>query len=144
MMSAFHPGTESVRRILTESRVIAVVGFSSKPQRFSHTIARYLADQGYRVWGVNPMLAGQTIADIPVVARIEDVPESVDLVNVFRRSELVPAILDQAIAAKARVFWMQDGVIHPESAIRASAAGLEVVMNDCTLRCHRQLCIATF
>ena len=138
-MSPFQPSTEDVRRILSESRVVAIVGFSAKPHRFSHTIAVYLANQGYRVWGVNPLLSGQTVAGIPVVARVQDVPETVDLVDVFRRSDQVGPVADDAIAAGARIFWMQDGVIDPESAARTRAAGLEVVMNDCTLRRHRQL-----
>ncbi len=138
----FHPGTEGVRRILTDARVVAVVGFSAKPHRFSHAIAVYLAAQGYRVWGVNPLLADQTLAGIPIVATVQDVPEPVDLVDVFRRSDQVAPIAQDAIAAGARVFWMQDGVIDPASARLAQRAGLEVVMDDCTLRRHRQLGLA--
>ena len=138
-MTSFQPSTEDVRRILVDARVVAVVGFSAKPQRFSHRIAVYLASQGYRVWGVNPLLAGQDLAGIPVVARIQDVPETVDLVDVFRRSDQVSPVAEDAIAAGARVFWMQDGVIDVDSAERVQAAGLEVVMDDCTLRRHRQL-----
>ncbi len=134
-----HPGTEAVRRILETSRTVAVVGFSARPSRFSHAIAVYLKAHGYRVWGVNPLLAGQTIAGIDVVASVQEVPEPVDLVDVFRRSDQVAPVADDAIAAGAKVFWMQDGVIDPASAARVESAGLEVVMNDCTLRRHRQL-----
>jgi predicted CoA-binding protein len=143
-MDTFHPGTDAVRRILTESQVVAVVGFSANPQRFSHSIAVYLAGQGYQVWGVNPLLAGRTVAGVPVVAKVVDLPEHVDLVDVFRRSDRVAPVVDDAIAASAGVFWMQDGVVDPESAARAQAAGLQVVMDDCTLRRHRQLGLATF
>lgn len=142
-MTAFHPGSDAVRTILETADVVAVVGFSARPQRFSHSIAVYLAAQGYRVWGVNPLLAGQTVGGVPVVARVQDVPETVDLVDVFRRSDQVGPIADDAIAAGARVFWMQDGVVNPDAAARVAAAGLTVVMDDCTLRRHRQLGIAT-
>jgi predicted CoA-binding protein len=79
-----------------------------------------------------------------VVAKVVDLPEHVDLVDVFRRSDRVAPVVDDAIAASAGVFWMQDGVVDPESAARAQAAGLQVVMDDCTLRRHRQLGLATF
>ena len=138
-MSRWQPDRHALRTILVEARTVAVVGFSARPSRFSHVIARYLADQGYRVWGVNPALAGQQIAGIEVVARIQDVPVPVDLVDVFRRPEHVPQVLEDALAAGVRVFWMQDGVVDPDSAARAEAAGLTVVMDDCPLRQHRLL-----
>ena len=113
---------------LSQSRTIAVVGLSPNPQRDSHRVARYLKEQGYRVIPVNPMadevLGEKSYPDLP------SVPEPIDMVDIFRRSELVPPVVDQAIQVGARYIWMQDGVVNQEAADKAEAAGLLVVMDN--------------
>jgi len=127
---------DPIRDMLARSKVIAVVGLSSKPHRPSHGVARYLQSVGYRVIPVNPN--EKEILGEKSYARLEDVPVHVDIVDVFRRSEFVPPIVESAIAIGASVVWLQEGVIHEQAAARARAAGLEVVMDRCTLKEHAQ------
>lgn len=127
----------AVRNLLESSRRIAVVGCSPRPDRDSHMIARYLIDAGYDVVPVNPAHAkilGRTCH--PDVASI---PEPVDIVDIFRRPEHVPPIVEAAIAAKAKSVWMQLGVGNEEAAQRASEAGLLVVMEQCIRVAHGSL-----
>ena len=120
--------------ILKSSRVIAVVGLSSRRHRPSYGVAEYLQSVGYRIIPVNP---GETeILGEKCYARLEDIPEHVDIVDVFRRSEFVPEIVESAIRIAARGVWMQEGVIHVEAAERARKAGLFVIMNACILKEH--------
>ena len=120
--------------ILKTSHTIAVVGLSNCGQRPSYGVAAYLQSAGYRVIPVNP---GQTeILGEKCYARLEDIPERVDIVDVFRRSEFVPEIVESAIRIGARGVWMQEGVIHSEAAERARRAGLFVIMNSCILKEH--------
>jgi predicted CoA-binding protein len=125
-----------IRRILKMTRTIAVVGLSPNVFRPSHGVARYLQAAGYRIIPVNPniveALGEQAYPDL------SSVPESVDLVDVFRRPEFVPEIAEDAIVIGAKSLWLQDGVVEPASAARARAAGLDVVMDDCLMRRHRQ------
>ena len=127
---------ETIRKIY-DMKTIAVVGLSPKPQRPSHYVAKYLQDQGYRIIPVNPghnELLGETS-----YATLQDIPESVDVVDVFRRPEHVDPIIDAAIEIGARALWLQDGVVNKAAAEWAEEAGLLVVMNDCMLRQHRHL-----
>lgn len=127
---------DPIRELLERSKVIAVVGLSSKPHRPSHGVARYLQSVGYRIIPVNP---NETeVLGEKSFARLEDIPVHVDIVDVFRRSEFVPPIVESAIAIGAAAVWMQEGVVHEEAAARARAAGLEVVMDLCTLKEHVQ------
>lgn len=126
--------TDLIRDILTRSKVIAVVGLSSKPHRPSYGVARYLQTVGYRIIPVNPN--EKEVLGEKSYARLEDVPIKVDIVNVFRRSELVPPVVESAIAVGARTLWLQEGVVHEEAATRARAAGLDVVMDRCVLKEH--------
>jgi len=120
--------------ILKTSRTIAVVGLSSRKHRPSYGVAQYLQSAGYRIIPVNP---GETeILGEKCYARLEDIPEHVDIVDVFRRSEFVPEIVESAIRIGARGVWMQEGVIHPQAAERARRAGLFVIMNTCILKEH--------
>lgn len=123
-----------LRDILTRSKVIAVVGLSSKPHRPSYGVARYLQTVGYRIIPVNPN--EKEVLGEKSYARLEDVPIKVDIVDVFRRSELVPPVVESAIAVGARTLWLQEGVVHEEAATRARAAGLDVVMDRCVLKEH--------
>lgn len=121
--------------LLRGIRRIAVVGCSPKPWRDSHRVARYLIEVGYDIVPVNP--EADEIFGLRVYPSVRDMPGPVDLVDIFRRSELVPPVVEDAIAAGAKAVWMQDGVIHAAAAQRAIAAGLVVVMDRCILRDHR-------
>ena len=120
--------------LLKTSKTIAVVGLSSRPHRPSYGVAAYLQSAGYRVIPVNP--AETEVLGEKCYARLEDIPERVDIVDIFRRSEFVPEIVESAIRIGARGVWMQEGVIHPEAAERARRAGLFVIMNACILKEH--------
>jgi uncharacterized protein len=137
------PGTapESVDERMAElfrtARTIAVVGLSSSRSRASYGVAKYLQSAGYRLIPVNP---NETeVLGEKAYARLEEIPDKVDIVNVFRRSEFVPEVIDAAIRIGARAVWLQEGVIHEEAAARARDAGLFVVMDRCTLKEHLRL-----
>lgn len=120
-----------IRDILEEVNVVAVVGASSNPERPSHQVMKYLLHKGYRVIPVNPNEAGKSILGEPVVASLQDITEPIDMVDVFRRSEAVAEVVDEAIAANARVVWMQLGVVNQGAASRAEEEGLRVIMDRC-------------
>jgi predicted CoA-binding protein len=124
-------------KILTSFRRIAVVGVSERPERPSHYVAGYLIDAGYDVTPVNPLLG--RVLDRPCYPDLASVPGPVEVVDVFRRSELVAPIVDDAIAVGAHAVWLQDGVVDEAAAAKARAAGLLVVMDRCMLRDHRAL-----
>ncbi len=133
-MSAIEPipyPDAKLRRILGSVRVIALVGASSNWNRPSYFVMKYLQGKGYRVIPVNPRLAGQTLLGERAYASLRDIPEPVDMVDIFRASDQVDPIVDDAIAIGARVVWMQLGIRNDEAGARAEAAGLEVVMNRC-------------
>ena len=117
--------------ILTGARVIAVVGASPRPHRPSHGVMRFLQRQGYRVIPVNPNACDGDILGERCYARLADVPEKIDMVDIFRRSEFAGEAVDEAIAAGAKTVWMQLGVVDRAAAARAEEAGLKVVMNRC-------------
>ncbi len=125
---------DSVSDLLKNSRVIAVVGLSGRSHRPSYGVAEYLQSVGYRVIPVNP--AETEVLGEKCYARLEDIPDHVDIVDIFRRSEFVPEIVESAIRIGASGVWMQEGVIHAEAAERARRAGLLVVMNACILKEH--------
>jgi predicted CoA-binding protein len=130
----------TVDRVLDAMRVVAVVGLSDKPWRPSYGVARYLRDAGVRIVPVNPVLAGATVLDELVYASLLDVPRDIriDVVDIFRRSELVPPIVDDAVArGDAKTIWMQEGVVNDAAASRAREAGLIVVMDSCLAVQHR-------
>lgn len=128
-----------LRDILTRYRRIAVVGLSNNPIRPSYGVARYLIGQGYEVSGVNPNLAGQSVLGRPVYATLADLPQPPEIVDVFRRSVFVPEVMEQAIAAGAKVVWTQLGVKDDAAAALGRAAGLVVVQNRCTAIEHERL-----
>ncbi len=127
------PTHDDLRRILSETRVIALVGASANPDRPSHRVGWFLARHGYRVIPVNPGLAGQSLFGETVVARLSDIKEAVDMVDIFRRSEEVGPVVDEALAAlpSLRTVWMQLGVVNEAAAEAARARGVEVVMDRC-------------
>ena len=127
--------------ILRTSRTIAVVGLSNRRFRPSYGVAEYMKRAGYRIIPVNPNES--TIMGETCYPDLESIPESVDIVDVFRRSEYLPEIVEAAIRKGAKAIWMQEGVYHEEAAQRAEAAGIAVVMDRCILKDHRRLADAT-
>jgi uncharacterized protein len=128
---------DEIRQLLTTAHTIAVVGLSDKPDRDSYRVAAYLQQHGYRIIPVNPAVAN--VLGEKSYARLEDVPEKIDIVDVFRRPEAVPPIVDSSIAMGAGAVWMQLGIAHNAAADKAREAGLQVVMNKCILIEHRRL-----
>ncbi len=125
---------DTIRKILTTARTIAVVGWSPKPDRASHGVAAFLARRGYRVIPVNPGQAGQEALGATIRASLAEVAEKdgpVDMVDVFRRSEEAGAVVDEAIAIGAKAVWLQLGVMDDAAMARARAAGLLAVQNRC-------------
>ena len=123
--------------LLRNSRTIAVVGLSNRRSRPSYGVSEYMQSKGYRIIPVNP---NETeILGEKVWASLEEIPERVDIVDIFRRPECVPEIVDSAIRIGAKGIWMQEGVVHDEAAGKARAAGLEVVMDRCILKEHRKM-----
>ena len=117
--------------ILTSVRTIAVVGASPRRERPSHGVMAYLQRHGYRAIPVNPNAVGTTINGETVYAKLADVPEPIDMVDVFRRTEMAGGVVDEAIAVGAKAVWMQLGVRDDDAAARAEAHGIKVVMNRC-------------
>jgi predicted CoA-binding protein len=123
--------------LLRKSRTIAVVGLSSKKFRPSYGVAEYMQVQGYRIIPVNPNES--EVLGEKTYRSIEDVPEHIDIVDIFRRSEFVGPIVESAIRVGANAVWMQEGVVHEEAAQKAREAGLAVVMDRCILKEHMRL-----
>jgi hypothetical protein len=123
--------------ILAAARTIAVVGLSHKRYRPSHGVAEYLKRAGYRIVPVNPFET--EVLGERSYPSLDDVEEPIDIVDIFRRSEFVPEIVEAAIRKGAKLVWMQEGVVHEEAAQRAREAGLAVVMDRCILKDHRRL-----
>tara|TARA_R110002072_G_scaffold44055_1_gene123588 strand:+ start:313 stop:741 length:429 start_codon:yes stop_codon:yes gene_type:complete len=132
-----NPDDATLRAIFERTKTIALVGASPKPQRASHGVMRYLLSVGYQVIPIRP--GGGEVLGLPCVASLSDLDVVPDLVDVFRASEHVGPIVDEAIALKVPVIWLQDGVFDLVAGAKATAAGAMVVMNDCTLRAHRRL-----
>jgi predicted CoA-binding protein len=124
-------------KLLRSGKTIAVVGLSNRRSRPSYGVSEYMQSQGYRIIPVNPNET-QVLGE-KAWATLDDIPEHVDIVDIFRRSESVPEIVDAAIRIGAQGVWMQEGVVNEEAAGKARAAGLEVVMDRCILKDHRRL-----
>lgn len=139
-MSFENPSPEEIRALFRRVRTIAVPGLSPKPERPSYVVARAMQRFGYRIIPVRPATA--EILGEPCHARLADIPEPVDLVDVFRASEHVPAIVDACIALGIKALWLQEGVVHPEAAARARAAGIFVVMDRCIYKDYVELMTA--
>ena len=125
---------DAIVTILNETKTIAVVGLSSDPSRPSNSVSAYMQSRGYRIIPVNPREA--TVLGEKAYARLEDVPDKIDLVNIFRRSEEAGHHVDEAIRSGAHAVWLQEGVIDEAAAQRAVDAGLHVVMDRCILKEH--------
>jgi uncharacterized protein len=131
------PSDQQIRDLLRSAHTIAVVGLSSSRFRASYGVSQYMQSAGYRIIPVNPN--EREVLGERAYARLEDLPEKIDVVDVFRRSEFVPEIVDAAIRVGARAIWMQEGVADEAAAQRARDAGLFVIMDACILKEHRRL-----
>ena len=132
-----NPSDDRIREILGTPRSVAVVGCSPDPTRDSHRIARLLRDRGHRIHPVHP--AGGTILGQAVHASLRDVPDAVEMVDVFRRPEAIDAVVDDALEIGARILWLQLGVVNESAASRAGVAGMTVVMDRCPAIEYRRL-----
>lgn len=126
-----------IKTILQEARTIAVVGLSDKPQRDSYRVAAYLQQKGYRIIPVNPVI--DCVLGERAYPSLLDVPEPVDIVDVFRRSEEAPSVVEQALEKRPRLIWLQLGVVSPQAAEMAAAAGVPLVMDRCLKVEHGRL-----
>jgi len=133
-MASF-PQADPIAELLRRARSIAVVGLSNNPLRPSHGVSAYMQSQGYRIIPVNPQI--ESCLGEKAYASLVEVPEKIDLVNIFRRPECVEEIVDQAIQLKVPAIWMQEDVIHERAAEKARKAGIFVVMDRCILKEHR-------
>ena len=128
---------ETIAKILKECKTIAVVGLSDNPGRASYGVAGYLMEKGYRIVPVNPSITEwKGLKSYP---DLKSVPEKIDVVDVFRKSEFVKPVMEDAIAIKAKAVWMQEGVVDADAAKRAENAGLLVVMDMCMMKEHRKM-----
>ena len=132
-----NPSQEEIRAILRAIRTVAVVGFSPKPDRASYNVARALQDFGYRIIPVRPMLT-EGLGE-KAYASLADLPRPPDLVDVFRASDAVDAVVDECIAVGAKRIWLQEGVVNEAAALRARAAGITVIMDRCIWKDYRAL-----
>ncbi|MGK5029097.1 CoA-binding protein [Janthinobacterium sp. MDT1-19] len=136
----------NIARILQDSRIIAIVGMSDKPERASHEVAAYLLQHGYRVLPVNPALAGKEVLGQRAYATLTQAaaavaPARIDIVDCFRKSEDILPIAEEAIAVKAGCLWLQLDIVNEAAVQLARAAGLDVVMDHCTKIEHRKLAV---
>jgi len=134
---ALQPSDQQIKDLLSRAHTIAVVGLSSSRVRASYGVSQYMQSAGYRIIPVNPN--EQQVLGEKAYARLEDIPEKIDVVEVFRRPEFVPEVVDAAIRVGARAIWMQEGVADEAAAQRAREAGLFVIMDSCILKEHRRL-----
>jgi predicted CoA-binding protein len=129
--------TEQIAELLKSARTIAVVGLSDSPFRTSYGVSEYMQSRGFRIIPVNPLVC-ESLGE-KAYASLSEVPGKIDIVNVFRRSEYVPEVVEEAIRLNVPAIWMQEGVVHEESAEKARQAGIFVVMDRCILKEHRRL-----
>jgi predicted CoA-binding protein len=122
---------EDISELLTNARTIAMIGASDRPDRASYGVMKFMQDHGYRVFPVNPQITGEHVHGEFVWRELAQIGEPIDIVDIFRRSEMAGEAVDQAIFAGAKAVWMQIGVIDEDAAARAEAAGLNVVMDRC-------------
>ncbi len=134
-----NPPDDVVCRVLKDMRRVAVVGLSARPDRASYGVTRFMVGLGLDVVGVNPALAGDVLG-LVIFGELTDVTGKVDVVDVFRRSDAVPELVDQAIAIGAGAIWLQEGVEHEEAAAKARAAGLVVIQDRCLYKEWLRLC----
>ena len=129
------PQADPITDLLKRARTIAVVGLSNSPLRPSHGVSAYMQTHGYRIIPVNPTINGSL--GEKAYASLLDVPDKIDIVNIFRRSEFVEEVVDQAIQLKVPAIWMQEGVVNEKAAEKARKAGIFVMMDHCILKAHK-------
>ena len=129
------PKTDPIRDLLQRAKTIAVVGLSDSPMRPSYGVSAYMQSHGYKIIPVNPSIS-EALGE-KSYASLAEIPDNIDIVNIFRRSEYVPEIVDQAIELKIPAVWMQEGVMNPTAAEKAEKAGIFVTMDLCILKEHR-------
>ena len=129
--------SDAILELLKEYKTIAVVGLSSHPWRASYSVSQYMQNAGYRIIPVNPL--EEEVLGEESYPTLDDVPEPFEIVDIFRRSEFVPEIVDEAIKLRLPIIWMQEGVVHEAAADRARKAGIFVVMDKCILKAHHAL-----
>lgn len=120
--------------LLKFAKVIAVLGFSPDQMKTSNLVAKFLIDTGYRVYLVNPNYAGKECFGKPILSSLAQIPEHIDIIDVFRKSESIPSIIDEIIAIKPGTVWFQPGISSPESEVRIREAGINVVTDKCTMK----------
>ena len=130
---------EELRQLLADAKVIAVVGLSANPDRASNQVAWYLHHQGYRLFGINPQCPEPEVFGIPMLPSLDQVPEPIDIVDVFRRPEHTPDVAREAVAVGARALWLQLGIANPEARAIAGEAGLRYVEDRCLKVEHGRL-----
>jgi len=128
--------SNEIKNILKDSKTVAVVGLSDKPYRPSQGVALYLQEQGYKIIPINPNIT-EALGE-KAYTSLKEIPESIDVVDIFRKSQTVGPIVDEAIEVGAQTIWMQEGVLNEEAAQKARDAGLNVVMNKCMMKEHRR------
>lgn len=128
---------DEIKQILSTAKVIAVVGLSTKPDQESYKVADYLKKQGYQIIPVNPNIT-ETLGE-KSYPDLQSIPEKIDVVDIFRKAEAIPAIVDAAIQIGAKVIWMQEGIVNNTAAAKAHNAGLKVVMNKCMMKQHKSI-----
>ena len=128
---------DPIEQLLKNSKTIAVVGISDNPMRPSYGVSEYMQQHGYRIIPVNPQV--REVLGEKSYATLAEIPDRIDLVNIFRKSEFVQEIVDEAIRLKIPAIWMQEDVVHEEAAVKARAAGISVVMDKCILKEHRAM-----
>ena len=134
-----NPDEDEIRALLKRAKTIAVVGFSPKPYRASHNVARQMQRMGYRIIPVRPgITSGLGETAYPDLA---SVPDPVDIVDVFRASDKTTPVFEECLRLGLKTIWLQDGVVNEEAAARARAAGMTVIMNRCVLRDYTRLCV---
>lgn len=130
-MAYVNPSKETIKQLLEQAGNIAVVGCSDQPDRTSHMVAAAMQARGYRIIPVNPNAQGQTILGELCYGSLSEIPEPIHIVNVFRRSEHVPPIAEEAVSIGAKALWLQQGIVNEEAARIAREGGLEVIMDLC-------------
>ncbi|GAA4723223.1 CoA-binding protein [Brevibacillus fulvus] len=130
-MAFQNPSDEVRRNLLTEARNIAVVGLSNKPDRTSYMVTQAMQNAGYRIIPVNPVIAGETVLGEKVFASLTEIDEPIDIVNVFRRSEEVMPVAEDAVKVKPKAFWLQQGIFNEQAAELVQQNGITAIMDKC-------------
>jgi len=135
-LPAYRVSDEEARGVMDRYKTVAVVGLSTNPEKPSHYVPKYLKDHGYTVIPVNPTAQGEILGR-KVYSGLKEIPQNVEIVDIFRPSKDVPPVVEDAIAIGAKVVWMQEGIVNNAAAERAKAAGLTVIMDKCMMKVHR-------